>query len=144
MGILLIKRKYEPIDTMLSYAFYIDGEKRGSLRNGETKELLLPPGHYKLKISTGCWGSQPMSLEINRNEKKMVMISARVKSVYVVSFVIAEVLIHYFLKIIWHIDISFILGFVSLFPIAYLFYFFVIKRKHYLNIKQMYSLFMVE
>ncbi len=136
MGILLIKRKYEPASAMSAYTIYIDGEKRGSVRNGEAKELLLSPGHHTLRVRFRWWSSQPMSLEINQ-DKKIVLISQKVESTYIIFLVIGMVIVYYLFKMIWKIDISLMLDFVGLYVIAYLFYFFVIERTNYLNIRQL-------
>jgi len=62
------------IKGVLSYRIFIDGEKVGSLTNGQTRDFEIKAGQHKI-IAKIDWCSCPVhSLEIGDNETKTLLI----------------------------------------------------------------------
>lgn len=73
---LIVKRKREWINWTRSIGIYADGNKLGTVRNGQAEEFELPPGEHKLKAKIDWCTSNDLPFSIKENEVKYVLLSA--------------------------------------------------------------------
>lgn len=70
MAKLIIKRSNEFNNRLRSYNIFVDGERIGSVANGQAEEFSVPAGEHKI-IAKITWCSSPeLSFNIGENEKK--------------------------------------------------------------------------
>lgn len=64
MARLIVKRKSEWINWARSVSIYVDGEKVGSIANGDAEEFQVSEGEHKLKARLDWCGSETHSFSV--------------------------------------------------------------------------------
>jgi hypothetical protein len=59
-------------DAGSSYRIEIDGSKKGTLRRGAHRDILLRPGQHSIRISKGWRGSHKVKLAVEANETRVL------------------------------------------------------------------------
>lgn len=75
MARLIIKRTSEWNNRMRDIGIYLDGEKIGTIGNGEIKEFETKPGEHTLKSKIDWCGSETLKMSLTDNETKKVELS---------------------------------------------------------------------
>lgn len=77
MAIIEITRSEQWSNQTTSLFIYIDNEKVGSLRFGETRDFEVTPGKHKV-VAKNSWvsSSQPLEVEVSDNEKTTIKLSS--------------------------------------------------------------------
>ena len=75
MAKLIIKRTSEWNNRMRDIGIYLDGEKIGTIGNGEIKEFEIEPGEHTLKSKIDWCGSETLKMNLTDNEIKKVELS---------------------------------------------------------------------
>jgi len=75
MAKLIIKRRSEFINWSRDFIIYINGQKVGTIANGETEEFDIPDGENILKAKIDWRGSQDFQISANKDETKNVLIT---------------------------------------------------------------------
>jgi len=75
MAKLIINRTSEWNNRMRDIGIYLDGEKIGTIGNGEIKEFEIEPGEHTLKSKIDWCGSETLKMNLTDNETKKVELS---------------------------------------------------------------------
>lgn len=75
MTLLRIERAVEWTNQNLTIGIYIDGEKVGTIYDGEFQEYKIAAGHHEMFTKYGIWRSPKINLDIPENETKTLKLS---------------------------------------------------------------------
>lgn len=133
MAKIEITRTTEWINNAGRIRVYLDGQKIGSIYDGETKEFEVTGGKHKLRAKINWCGSQVFLFTINENETKAIRLSGFKHSKYLMGITAGIIALHFLLKHTFNIDF-----FIWLIIPAFLIlaYYFTIGRNHYLIIRE--------
>ena len=133
MANLIIERKHEWTSMARSYRIYVNGEKVGSIGNGQMKSFPLEPGKHIIQARIDWCGSTKHEIDLD-NE---TIVSYRIASFKYAQLIPIIAIICYVI----HVVLTYILGFkgqVTLVPffllMTYMFYYLTIGRNRYLRL----------
>ena len=133
MSKLIINRRSEWTNRGREIGLYLNKEKIGTIKNGETKEFQLKPGNHNLKAKIDWCGSQEHTIAIKENSSKTVELTGFPKSKWTLPILILVQFIllglSYFIEINQYIMMAF-----SISLLLYIFYPITIGRNHYLKL----------
>lgn len=129
-----MKRKSQWVNKMREIGVYSNGEKIGTIDDGETKEFEIEPGLHCLNVKLD-WGRSPViEIEISKNNVQYIELSGFKNSQWLLPCLIIFSAISFILGYL-NIDTDFI-TWAIIFPLLlYFFYFVTIGRKRYLELK---------
>jgi len=133
MAKIRVIRIPEWINSKRKIRVYLDGQKIGTILNGEIKEFDVPIGQHKLQAKIDWCGSKELSCTINENKINTVTISgfkSGINLIYSLSGIIA---FHFILKLVFDIDV-FIFFAIPL--VIVIIYYLTIGRNSYLQIQK--------
>jgi hypothetical protein len=133
MSKIIITRKQEWNNRLRQIGIYLDGQKIGTIANGETKSFDVPSGNHALKAKIGWCGSREIELEVAGEEKKYFSLRGFRYSNIMLPFVIVLVLLNIFLRKIY--ANSFVLW-LTIPVFLLLIYYLTIGRNDYLRLTQ--------
>ena len=115
MAKLIIKRSSEWNNMMRNFGIYVDGEKIGTVENGETTEYDLVPGKHKLISKIDWCSSRVIEFEIKEKETKTMILSGfkygglilPILSIILLIYVIAKTEFNIELEYIWIFGVIF-------------------------------------
>ena len=136
---LVITRKSRWLNKLRGYSVWIDGEKKGVIRNGDTEEFLVAPGKHIVRCKVDWCSSRDYEFTVNEGEIAYVEVNPGMR--YQWYFVIPTVLLYfvysYFRRMHWPYDYllyALILCFAA--NMIYVLYYTVFSRKDYLVIEK--------
>lgn len=135
MSKLVVHRRSEWANRARAIGLYLDGQKIASIKNGETEEFDLQPGHYKLKAKIDWCGSQVNYLDIGGSEVRRIELTSFSKYKWalpvLVVIQISLLILSFYFKIndVLMITVSICILIYILYPISF-------GRNHYLNLKR--------
>ncbi|MGM1057466.1 MAG: hypothetical protein ACQEWG_16390 [Bacteroidota bacterium] len=133
MSKIVIKRKSQWANKMRGIGLYLNGEKIGTIDDGETKEFQIEPGLHRLSAKIDWCGSPIEEIKLKQNDVKHVELSGFKKSQWLLPSLLFFAGISLVLSF-FDIDTSFITWTILLPLLLYLFYFVTIGRKKYLSL----------
>jgi hypothetical protein len=71
-----IQRTNDYINAVRNYRLFIDGQKVGTISNGQRKEFEIPPGRHSLVAKIDWCSSPELTIEINENDSKTFIVSS--------------------------------------------------------------------
>ena len=75
MSKITVTRSNEWNNRLRQYTLYLDGEKLGTIANGEIKTFDVPPGTYHLKAKIDWCGSREVEFSITSGQMKYFRLS---------------------------------------------------------------------
>jgi len=133
MPALIISRKNEWMNRLRKIGVYLDGEKIGTVSNGETKEFQVSAGLHQLHTKIDWCGSRTIPFTIAENESKTFELSSFKKAVWLMPLVAVLLIVNYLLQVTFRINSTLWL----LVPVFLIFiYFLTLGRKDYLELKE--------
>ncbi|TNE54984.1 MAG: hypothetical protein EP344_13900 [Bacteroidetes bacterium] len=131
MAKLIITRKSEFVNRIRKYSIYLDGDKIGTIGDGETKEFDLAPGDHELKTTLDWCGSRTLRFHLAEGDTRRVETSGFRYNNWLFVFVFVSMIAYSFLESPMR---NYVLM-LSLVPLAVLAYLFTIGRNDYLYLK---------
>lgn len=96
MTTITITRPYQWTNYAIDINVYIDNELSGSIAVGETKDFEVKPGKRNVYVKNKWGGSQPVEVDLRRNETKALRLSSFKYFVLLSPLIISAVFIIYF------------------------------------------------
>lgn len=80
MAKIVLKRPtgYKP-DRLRAYQVYIDGQKIGQIKPGETEAFEVPPGQHALRLKIDWSASETLQVELGENDEARFVCGPRLK-----------------------------------------------------------------
>jgi hypothetical protein len=75
MGKIVISRKQEWNNRLRQFHIFLDGQKLGSVGNGEVKTFEIPDGNHSIRAKVDWCGSRDVDFSISGDEKKYFRLS---------------------------------------------------------------------
>jgi len=133
MSKLIINRRSEFANRAREIGLYLNGEKIGTIENGEIKEFELKPGEYNLKAKIDWCGSQKHNFTIEENKLKKIELTGFPKNKWTLPILILIQLI--LLSLSYMIEINqYIMMIFSFGLLFYIFYPITFGRNNYLKL----------
>ena len=134
MSTINIQRKKEYINGARSYNIYIDGQKAGTIANGETKEFITTAGQHTITAKIDWCSSPDIVINTDDNSIKTLTVGGFKNSNRMMLIASGIIALHFILKLVFNIDHTVYL----LFPV-FIFYVYIltIGRKKYVNLTEM-------
>ena len=104
MSRITITRSNEWNNRLRGINIFIDGNKVGSIANGETKSFEVGAGQHTLKAKIDWAGSRELPVSVAEGEKKYFSLSGYRLSKILTTFTLAIVVLHLILSRIYHIE----------------------------------------
>ena|SRR5690554_1501883 len=133
---LRIERSSEWNNRARDFGLYVNGDKIGTISNGETKEFELKSGEYQLMAKIDWCQSQTLKFELLENETKTFELSGFKYGNLIIPMFALIFLGYYVLKIAFKIDLNFMI-FVGIAMFLYPMYFLTLGRNKYIRIKEL-------
>jgi len=133
MGKIVVSRKQEWNNRLRQIGIYVDGQKLGTIGNGEVKTFDIPDGNHSIKAKIDWCGSREIEFLISAEEKKYFRLSGFKYSNIIMPIALVLVILSIFLRRLYHFDHTIWL----ILPIfLILLYYLTIARNDYLTLKQ--------
>ena len=133
MATIIIKRTSEFVNRLRNYRIFLDGEKIGTIANGETKEFEITPGLHTIIAKIDWCTSPEISVTLSDSEKKELTVGGFKNGKWIMPVGLAIIVITYFLQAEYNIKY----GAIAVFPFfAVLVYYISIGRKKYLTLTE--------
>lgn len=136
MSTITITRPYQWTNQALSINIYIDGEKVGNIKAGETKHYEVTAEKHKVFVKNNWGGSQPVEVDVSNNETKALRLSSFKYLVLLAPIIICAVFIIYFsIKTFFNLEQNMVLDIIIML-LLYLAFFFTFGRTHYWRLEE--------
>ncbi|MGZ3852374.1 MAG: hypothetical protein ACXVLT_08150 [Flavisolibacter sp.] len=133
MGKIIVSRQQEWNNRLRQFAIYLDGQKLGTVANGEVKSFDIPDGIHSLKAKVDWCGSREIEFAVSPEEKKYFKLSGFKYSNIIMPTAFVIVILSLILRRIYHAEYTMWL----ILPIfLLLFYYLTFGRNDYLRIQQ--------
>ena len=133
MGKIVISRTQEWNNKLRQIAIYVDGQKMGTIGNGEVKTFDVADGNHFVKAKIDWCGSRQIDFSISGEEKKYFKLSGFKNSKIITPLAFVLVITSLILRRILHFYFAAWL----ILPVALiLLYYLTIGRNDYLTLKQ--------
>jgi hypothetical protein len=130
MATIKITRTKEFNNYLRDFQVFIDGQKVGTIANGETKEFEVSPGSHTINAKIE-WCNSP-EISFDTNETKSFMVGGFIHGNWLMPLGFLLILLHYVLQI----TVDFRYTFYILLPLfLYFAYFLTLGRQNYLTLK---------
>ena len=96
MTTITITRPYQWTNQSIGINVYIDDKLSGDIAVGETKEFEVKPGKHTVYVKNKWGGSQPVEVDVKKNETKALRLSSFKYIVLLSPLIISAVFIIYF------------------------------------------------
>ncbi len=98
MATIVIKRKRELVSWLQIFRIYIDGNKIGSISNGQTEEFEIPEGNHTIKAKVYWCGSNKITFSVAGDQEQTVIVSTFKFADLTIVMEFAILILHSFLK----------------------------------------------
>jgi len=131
MSKIIIQRTSENFNRLRDYRIYIDGEKIGTVADGETKDFVISEGQHSI-IAKIDWASSPeISFDIKDSETEIFKVGGFKGGNQLILIMTGLAILYFILKVLLQTNIAILL----LLPAALvLVYYITIGRKKYLTL----------
>jgi hypothetical protein len=133
MAIIKIQRTNDYINAVRNYRLFIDGQKIGTLSNGQRKEFEVSPGRHSLVAKIDWCSSPELVIQINENDSKTFIVGSLK---YWKWFLPLILLICTLTLILPHAPYSYYKLFLILPIFLFLLYYLTFGRKKYLTLNE--------
>ena len=133
MGKIIISRKQEWNNRLRHIGIYVDGQKLGTVANGEVKSFDVPDGNHSVKAKIDWCGSRELEFSLSNEEKKYFKLSGFRYSNIIMPAALALVILSVVLRRMYHAEYTIWL----ILPIfLVLAYYLTFGRNDYLRLQQ--------
>jgi hypothetical protein len=133
MPILNIRRTNEYVNRLRDYGIYIDGQKLGTIANGETKSFEVTQGLHTVYCKIDWCRSPEIHFEATENGAKVYTVGGFRTARWLMPLALGIIVLDYILRITVHFSLLFFL----LVPVFLLLvYFITLGRKNYLTLSE--------
>ncbi len=129
MATVIIERTSEYLNRLRNYGVYIDGEKVGTIANGETKEFTVSQGTHTIVTKIDWCSSTTIQFSISDDETKAFKVSGFKNAHWLMPAAIIIIISSYLVNLKFGFDYSLYLT-VPIFLL--LLYYITVGRKRYL------------
>jgi hypothetical protein len=129
MATIKITRTKEDNNRMRDYQLLIDGQKVGTIANGQTKEFEVPSGQHSI-VAKIDWCSSP-ELSFDSSDTKTFFVGGFKGGNWIMPISLGIIVLHIILKYFWGFDYLMILFIPAALPILY---YMTFGRKNYLTL----------
>jgi hypothetical protein len=133
MAKIKVVRTPEWVNSARKFRVYLDGQKIGTISNGEIKEFDVPIGQHKLQAKIDWCGSNKLPCTIKENKIDTVTVSGFKSGIYLFYVLGGLFGLHFIFKFVFDIDFLILLAIPAVFIIIY---YLTIGRNSYLQIKK--------
>ena len=134
MATIKIRRTNDYINSLREYRLFIDGQKIGTIRNGQIKAFEIPIGRHSI-IAKIDWCSSPeLFFEINNSDSKVLLVGGLKNGRWIMPLIMVILTLSVLLP---HAPYSYYKLFLILPPFLYIFYTLTFGRKNYLTLKEL-------
>lgn len=134
MSKLIIKRVSEWKNKMRDIRIYLDGNKIGTIRNGEIKGFEIEPGQHSLKAKIDRCGSKTITIDLTENGTQKVELSGFKLGKWLMPITLLIIAAYFGLEQLWNIDRQYIM--ILIIPVfAYFIYPLTFGRNKYLRLR---------
>ncbi len=133
MGKIIVSRVQEWNNRLRQIGIYIDGQKIGTIANGEIKTFEVPDGTHFLKAKIDWCGSRDLDFCISGEEKKYFKLSGYKLGKFIIIYALIVIILNYIGNKLWKTDNLFLLFIPALLIMVY---YLTIGRNDYLQLKQ--------
>ena len=133
---IIINRKSQWMNRMRAFKIFVDDQEVGSVKNGNSEELVVEEGVHVVYLKFGFYRSAPLTLTLNKSENKFLIAQNGMKYFWPLYILMMLGIFSQMILKSRHLDpISWIplLQIAMVIPgILYFLYYLVIARKKYL------------
>ena len=133
---LRIERSSEFNNKAKEFELYLNGDKIGTIANGETKEFDLESGKYQLMAKIDWCQSQTLEFELLANETKTIKLAGFIFGNAIMPVIGSLFLGYYVLRAMYDMDLTFLI-IIGAALFLYPMYFITFGRKRYIRIKEL-------
>ena len=131
MATIQFKRKKEFQSSIRDYQVFIDNEKIGTIRNNETKEFTVLPGHHQLVVKIDWCSSPVFNIDLAEGETKKILVDGALHQGWWYKIFFALIFVEFIYVVIANNDFTSI----SFIPIIlYYLYYVTLARNKYLRL----------
>jgi len=135
MSKLIINRKSEWNNRGRIIGIYVDGEKIGTIENGETVEFDVDHGKYEIFAKVDWCRSSKIELAIKEDEEINLTLSGFKYSTWLYPSILGIMLFYYVMKHALNIELDFLIW-IALIAFLYPLYFITFGRHRYLILSE--------
>ena len=132
MGTLIIKRKAELANRFRDYKVYINGQKAGTIANGNTEEYALPPGAHTVYCKIDWCTSNAVEVSGDTDHIKILQVCGFKHAAWIMPVAVAASFAGIVLKLLGYVNRFLLVILIPAFIIM-LFYL-TIGRRNYLTL----------
>ncbi len=133
MGKIIVNRVQGLNNRSRQIGIYVDGQKIGTIANGEIKTIEVPDGHHSIKARIDWCGSREVDFSAIGDEKKYFKLSGFRFSNFIMPITLVLLIANIVLRRLFHID--YVVWFIL--PVFLILgYYLSIGRNDYLTLKQ--------
>jgi len=96
MATIIINRTNEFINRFRNYVIFIDNERIATIKNGETKDLIVPGGKHSVVIKIDWCSSATLSFDIKEEEIKTFSVGGFKNSYWLIPVSLILIIVSYF------------------------------------------------
>ncbi len=133
MATIKLQRTSEYNNRLRDYQIFVDGQKVGTISNGQTKEFETPPGEHKIFAKIDWCSSQEISFKAAETQPKSFLIGGFKIGNWIMLVSIGIIALHFILK--YTIDFSYTI-FLIIPAFLLLLYYLTTGRKKYLTLTE--------
>ena len=134
MATIKIRRTNDYVNSMREYRIFINGQKIGTISNGQTKDFEIPAGRHSV-IAKIDWCSSPeLSFEINDNDSKILLVGGLKNGRWIMPLIMVILTLSVILP---HAPHSYYKLFLILPLFLFLLYYLTLGRKKFLTLREL-------
>lgn len=133
MATINIQRTSEYNNRARDFIIYIDGQKAGTIANGETKEFTVPPGQHKVHAKIDWCSSRELSVNCDEPMAKTFSVGGFKHGKWLMPVAMGLIVLHIILK--YTIQFDYVI-YLIIPAFLFLLYYLTIGRKNYLSIAE--------
>ncbi|MDX1363129.1 MAG: hypothetical protein R3243_02890 [Arenibacter latericius] len=135
MAKIIIERKSEWNNKARDFEIYLDGEKVGAIRDGNTLEIEVEPGRHQLIAKIDWCRSNVLEIELNENKSKVIALSGFKYGAIIMPVLLGIILAYLISKYAFNVELNFLLILTSI-GFLYPLYFITFGKNNYLVINE--------
>lgn len=138
MAKVIIQRTNEFNNRLRGYGIYIDGNKVGTISNGQAEEYVVTPGTHTLIAKIDWCTSPEITFDVKEDDKKYFRVGGFKYGNWLMPLALIVIIMSYIVRRVYKIEWTFYL----VIPVfLLLIYYITFGRKNYLTLKETESIF---
>lgn len=133
MGKILVTRKQEWNNRLRQIGIYVDGQKVGTIANGETKTFDVPDGSHSIRAKIDWCGSREIEFSVSGDQKKYFALQGFKYGNIIFPLTLAIVVLNIVLRKLYNINY---ISWLIIIPFVIVIYYLTIGRNDYLRLEE--------